>query len=390
MLSACGTGTDPLPYDPGTARSPDQTPSSGWSDPPPTPQTDVGCVGSPAVASPPAGAEPGAPGTLRYAAAVHGKLVGAALSLEHLGNDATYAQLAADEFSSVTPENAMKWGFLQPAPGEWDFGAAEAVVAIAETSGQVVKGHALVWHRELPWFVEAGMSDGDLRSAVKAHIQKTVSHFAGRVHAWDVVNEAVWEDGSLRDTLFRKQLGPTYVADAFRWAHEADPKAKLYYNDYGILWGDNPKADGVYALLSGLVAQGVPVHGIGFQMHIMAPSYLPLSKIQQNFQRFEALGLTVNVSELDVRLGQADPSKLEQQAAVYAGIAALCLSVPACTGITTWGVTDKYSWVNIRYGGGDAPLLFDADYQKKPAYESMLETFEEGNTTLPKEPWERH
>jgi endo-1,4-beta-xylanase len=201
-------------------------------------------------------------GTLRHAAAARGIHLGAAVAWSPLIEDSEYAKLLTHQFSYITPESQMKWGLLQPTPDAWDWAHADSMVARAEAAGQRIKGHTLVWHTELPEWVGEWMSAHEMRQALRTHIQATVGRYAGRIYAWDVVNEALDEGGGLRDSVLLRVMGPGYIADAFRWAHEADPNALLLYNDYSIVW-KNAKSDGVLAMMQTLLQQNVPVDGVG-------------------------------------------------------------------------------------------------------------------------------
>jgi endo-1,4-beta-xylanase len=220
---------------------------------------------TPTTTTPPAGmdVEP-----LRTAAQASGKLVGGAVQSVLLG-DGRYAGVFARHFNYLTAEYEMKWDAIERTRGINDFGAGDAIVAYGQANGMQIKGHALIWHGSVPGWV-AGLSTADLRVAFENHIRSVAEHYRGRVRAWDVVNEAVAADGSgLRDTVFRQKLGDQYIADAFRLARQADPQALLFYNDYGGE-GLNQKSDRIYEVVQGLRAQGVPIDGVGLQMHISA------------------------------------------------------------------------------------------------------------------------
>src|SRR5262245_33712044 len=194
----------------------------------------------------------------------------------------------------------MNRGQIERVRGQLVFGPADEIVAFAEARGMRVKGHALVWHGDSPAWLEA-LSPAEARAAVREHILDMVGRYRGRVAVWDVVNEAIADGGGLRDTVYLRQLGPGYLADAFRWAREADPGALLVYNDYGGE-GLNRKSDEVYELVRDLVRQGAPVGGVGLQMHLDAASLPPAADIARNLRRLGELGLVVNLSEMDVRV----------------------------------------------------------------------------------------
>jgi endo-1,4-beta-xylanase len=170
----------------------------------------------------------------------------------------------------------------------------------------------------------------------------------------------------LRQTPFTKLLGREYIAQAFRWAHEADPNAKLFYNDYSAE-GLNAKSDAILELVKSLLADGVPIHGVGFQTHVNSDFDVNAVRMRENLERFKALGLDVQLTEVDVQTRGAPPEKWQRQAKVYEDLMRVCLSVK-CSAFVTWGFTDAYSW-----RAGSAPLPFDINYQPKPAYFALLE-----------------
>lgn len=306
-----------------------------------------------------------------------GRLMGAASNRGAFETDADYLAALNTEFSYITPENFAKWGLLQPSNSEeWDFNVLDNMLATAEANDQLFKGHALIWHLALPNFVTEDLSAEELRLLSETHINTTLNRYAGRIYAWDVVNEAIEEDGSFRDTIWLRKFGTDYIANAFYAARAADPHAQLLYNDYAI---DriNPKSDGVYNMVKGLVEAGVPIDGVGFQMHLSAGSAPSVEQIVENLKRFTALGLTVNISELDVRTTQlpwSKGTKLAIQQQVYHRVVDACLRVAACEAVTTWGLSDRYSWIDTQFGPDD-PLQLDEQYARKPAYFGMVDGF---------------
>ncbi len=315
--------------------------------------------------------------TLDDAADSSGRLVGAAINRGAFESDQQYKELLNEEFSYVTPENYAKWSLLQPnGPDEYDFGPLDAFIDNAEANDQMFKGHALVWHEQLPNFIDDTTSAAELASLSANHIDTVVTRYAGRFYSWDVVNEAVNEDGSLRNSIWLQKLGKDYIANAFYAARAADPHAQLLYNDFNIE-RINPKSNGVYNLVKELVDAGVPIDGVGFQMHLSAEFAPSKQQIIDNITRFTDLGLTVNVSELDVRVAKLpwdQATKLAVQKQVYHRVVDACVSVSGCEAVTTWGLTDRYSYVNIAFGP-DNPLQLDEDYVRKPAYFGMIDGF---------------
>ena len=309
---------------------------------------------------------------LKNAAGATVRLVGAAVQASLLRSDTTYVSAFAHHFNYATAENEMKWAQIERQQGQRDYGPADEIVAFATGRGIAIKGHTLVWHSSTPAWLEA-LTTADARRAVEDHIRTTVGRYRGRVVAWDVVNEAIGDSG-LRDTVYLRKLGPDYIAEAFRIAREADPDALLIYNDYGGE-GLGRKSDDIYALLQGLLGRGVPVGGVGLQMHLDAASRPASADIATNVRRLAELGLLVNISEMDVRIARvpADASaRLEEQRRAYHDVVAVCVAEPRCVGVTFWGFTDAHSWVDQAFGPDD-PLLFDDSYRAKPAYYGVLD-----------------
>jgi GH35 family endo-1,4-beta-xylanase len=314
--------------------------------------------------------------SLRHLAAeVRGLRVGSAVSVSALTADATYRQILGRQFSSVTPENEMKWGPLEPQRGVFDFGPADTLVHFAEEHGQLVRGHNLVWHSQLPdWLTQGSFTNAELAAILRQHIATEAGHWRGRIWQWDVVNEPLNEDGTLRSDIWLNALGPGYIADALRWTHAADPRARLFLNDFNIE-GLGPKSDGMYDLVKGLLAQGVPIGGVGFESHLTLGGVPPT--FEANLRRFAALGIQVSITELDVRMRlPATAGKLAQQAADYAQVLGACLAVRRCTDFTVWEYTDKYSWIPGFFTGQGAADIYDENLVPKPAYRSLVDTLE--------------
>jgi endo-1,4-beta-xylanase len=344
--------------------------------------------------------------SLREAARSSGLLIGTAVRPAQL-SEAAYATTLAREFDMVEPEDALKWEVVHPQPNSFDFSQADQVLEFATRHGMKVRGHTLVWHRQNPkWLTEGNFSSTELARILEEHIKSVVGHYRGRIFAWDVVNEAFDElqPGALRSTIWRDQPGITppenqaaireprtlnnparsqpysYIERCFRWAQRADPDALLFYND-AEAETINPKSDAIYAMVRDFRERGVPIDGIGFQMHV-ANLHADVASISANIKRFTALGVQVHITEMDVSLpvdsnGDARPRDLQLQADIYRQIAAACLSHPGCTAIQTWGFTDRYSWIgsHSKHTKG-AALLFDRKYQTKPAFEALRRTLD--------------
>jgi endo-1,4-beta-xylanase len=330
----------------------------------------VACGGSstPTVPTPPdTGSTDERP--LQQAGRSVGKLVGTAVQASLLNNP-TYRAVVARNFDYITAEYEMKWNVMEPSQGAHDFSRSDAIVNFALSSGARVKGHALIWHASTPsWAVN--LPPDAFRAALDHHIRTSLAHYRGRVAAWDVVNEAVTDgSGNLRDTVYRQKLGDGYIAEAFRTAREADPGALLFYNDYGAE-GLNTKSNRVYDLIKGLLADGVPIDGVGLQMHITANSRPSDASIAANMRRLADLGLLVNISEMDVKINSVPgtlDTKLAAQRATYRDVVRLCVLEPRCDAVTFWGFTDAHTWLT-----GESPLLYDTQYQPKPAFFGVLD-----------------
>jgi endo-1,4-beta-xylanase len=331
-----------------------------------------------AVASPGAdSASPRQGDTLRGLGARVGLRVGTAVNMDVLGStgvDAPYTAITGSEFSTVTPENVMKWQLVEPTQGQYDWAAADKLVAFAEQHGQRVRGHTLVWHNQLPnWLTGGTFTNDQLRDLLHKHITDEVTHFRGKIWQWDVLNEAFNDDGTLRDTIWLDALGPGYIADVFRWAHAADPKALLFYNDYNIE-GLGPKSDAVYAMVQQLRAEGVPIDGVGIQGHLDTQYPLP-NNMTANVARFDALGLDTAFTEVDVRtFVPVTTQEVLAQAEDYTAMLQACLAARGCISFTVWGFTDKYSWVPGFFTGEGAACIYDENYQKKPEYDAVAQT----------------
>jgi endo-1,4-beta-xylanase len=315
--------------------------------------------------------------TLRSLAEEHGILIGAAVSASQL-IERDYTQTLSREFNILTTENALKFEPVHPSRNQYSFTDADAIVSFAEANGMKVRGHTLVWHQQLPgWINQGTFTREEWISILHDHITTVVSHYKGQIYAWDVVNEAVADDGSLRNTVWLQGIGPEYIELAFQWAHEADPQALLFYNDYGAS-GLGGKSDAVYNLVKNLTESGVPIDGVGLQMHTSLESPPVFEDIAANFKRLNDLGLEVQVTELDVRIRvPATTADLTQQANIYRDMLDVCLSADDCTAFVMWGFTDRYSWIPSANPGYGSALIFDESYNPKLAYYALIDVFAE-------------
>jgi endo-1,4-beta-xylanase len=329
--------------------------------------------------------------SLRQEADNAGLLIGTAVRPSQLSETA-YASTLAREFNMVEAEDAMKWWVLRPDRRTYDFRQGDELVRFAEAHQMKVRGHCLVWGRDNPdWLAQGHYTTRQLSRLLHEHIRRVMKHYEGKVFAWDVVNEALDENGAGRDSLWYNQpgiglsgRGTAYIEQTFRWAHRADPHALLFYNE-AEGEGLNRKSDAIYAMVKDFKHRGVPIHGVGLQMHIPTLD-VDMPAIAANIARLTALGVQVHITELDVSLpvdsdGRSRPEDLTRQAAVYRGIVRACLNSPGCTTIQTWGFTDKYSWIGSHsHGARGQALPFDRGYQPKSAYDAILQELSAGRS----------
>ena len=302
--------------------------------------------------------------------------------------------ITSDQFSVLTPENEMKWQVVEPQQGQFDWTGADNLVNYAEAHGELVRGHTLVWHNQLPNWLTNGVangtiSDSQLRDLLHQHITTEVSRYRGRIWQWDVVNEMLTDSNPSQinpNDFWISHLGTGIIADAFRWAHAADPHALLFYNDYNIAGedGSNAKFNAAFSMVKNLLAEGVPIDGVGDQGHLDLQFGFNPNQMTQDLQEYASLGLKVAITEADVRTFVTDPTTQmptdrlapAAQANWYDGMLSSCLAVKACISFTVWGFDDSESWVPGTFTGeGDADL-YDVNLNQKPAYTALQQTLE--------------
>ena len=317
-----------------------------------------------------------------------------------LDNDSKF--IVETQFNSITPENSLKWMFIQPAPNSFNFKAADKYVNFGIKNNMHIVGHALVWHSQLANFMQKIKSKADMSIHFENHINTVVSRYKGKIDAWDVVNEAFNEDGSLRESVFYKFLGKNYIEKAFKLANQADPKADLIYNDYNLY--KQKKRDGVIKMVKQMQSKGIKIDGVGVQAHwsLNQPS---LNQIEQIILDISELGVDVMFTELDISVlpspweqvgaevsqnfsrfeGDSKmnpyPEKLPKSIQIklakrYKDIFQLFIKhSDKISRVTFWGVMDKHSWLNdwpIK-GRTNYPLLFNRKYQAKEAHQALIE-----------------
>jgi len=297
---------------------------------------------------------------LKELASARDLLIGYAslLNFYYRPDGALYADIAAEEFNFVTTENSLKWDFVNPLPGKYRWAGADNLVNFAKARRLSVHGHTLIWHRQLPgWIQRSALSEREIH--MREYIDRVLTRYAESIPVWDVVNEAIDEDGSFRDSTWFEAMGESFIDTAFRQARLSAPDATLLYNDYDIGFA-GPKSDAMIRLMQSLKDAGTPVDGVGFQLHLFA-DFDRFDEVEATFQKVAELDLDIYVTELDVSI-QSGQTEL-QQAAVFEQVLSLCLDQPRCKAFQTWGFTDMYSW-----RGEFSPLLLDERYQIKPAY----------------------
>ena len=303
--------------------------------------------------------------------------VGASVVVPLLQNDSTYINTVLQQYSSITTANTLKWYVAHPSETVFDFSGGDYVANFCAANGKRMHAHCLIWYLNNPAWLKNFKGDSlAWENLFKTHIQTLVAHYKGKAASWDVVNEALNDDGSLRvndknlsnnyddGSIWARHLGPDYVARAYIYAHEADTSALLFYNDYGQEWDDR-KTDSIIAMINRFKARGIPVNGLGIQMHtnITASG----DGIKKAFQKAAATGLLIHVSELDVSVNPSNNSTVEfsnelaqKQANMYAFIVQQYKQlIPAKQqyGITTWDVSDADSWLVTELKRKDWPII---------------------------------
>ncbi|KNY27824.1 non-reducing end alpha-L-arabinofuranosidase family hydrolase [Pseudobacteroides cellulosolvens] len=323
---------------------------------------------------------PSPSGTALYQlAAAKGKMFGTCVNSQWFSNStgSTYANILKNEFGMVVAENEMKVDAIEPSQNNFNFTNGDKLVNYALSNNKKVRGHTLVWHAQLPGWMGnwSGSRDG-LISAMNNHITKTMEHFKGKIAEWDVVNEACDDSGNgLRRSVWTNKIGNDFIDIAFQTARKADPNALLYYNDYNIEDMD-AKSNTAYNMIKSMKERGIPIDGVGFQCHfINGMSASQLNAIEQNIKRYAAIGVKVSITELDIRMNSSEnqTTGFQTQANNYKSLMEIALRNDNVTTFMVWGFTDKYSWVPGTFPGTGRALIYDDNFNPKPAYNALKE-----------------
>lgn len=317
-----------------------------------------------------------APARVRDLAVRRGLRLGTAVDDGALRNEADYRRALARQFNMVEPENVMKWAIIHPGPHRYDFTAADRLVAFARRHRMTLRGHNLAWNVQNPDWLEHGHFSRDQAiSILRDHIHTVVGRYRGKIAQWDVVNEALDAAGRYTDNPWLRAIGPDYIAMAFRFAHEADPRADLYYNDYDLTY-PGPKADRILGLVAGLKQAGVPIDGLGVQFHVV-PGTVSVSGVAEQMLRVRRLGLDYAITEFDVALRlPPTPAELRQQADITGGLLRTCLAARNCRTFNLWGFTDRHSWIPQFFPGFGAATPTDGQLRPKPAWVAVVDALE--------------
>ena len=330
-------------------------------------------------------------------------LVGAAISEDQiLGKDKKSISIVKNEYNTITPENSLKWMFIEPQPNKFNFDVSDKYVDFGMKNNMHIVGHALVWHSQLSDYMKGIKDSKTMSFHIQNHINTLVKRYKGKIHTWDVVNEALNEDGTLRESVFFNIMGSEYIENSFSWANDADPDVNLVYNDYNLC--EEPKRKGAIKLIKDLQKKNIKIDGVGIQAHwqlnsptieeiektiisfselgidvmfteldisvLPSPWELQVAEVNQNFEKFED---DKKMNPYPIKLPDAVKKKLANR---YKDIFKLFLKhQDKISRVTFWGVTDKNSWLNdwpIK-GRTNYPLLFDRNYQSKIAYKSIID-----------------
>jgi len=322
--------------------------------------------------------------TLRYFADQKGMKFGSYVEKWVLDTDPMYAAIVKSQFNEIVIQNELRWNRVEPQQGVYDtsvLAEADYMVKFAEDNGMIVRVNPVVWGGPYadtnPSWLNAPRSRDEMIQILRDYIQHTVGHYKGRIAEWDIVNEPIDRGGGgLEDNIWLQNIGPDYIDIAFQLAHEADPQARLYLNEFGAE-GLGYKSASVYNLVTQLLSRNVPIHGVGLEMHVTPdghPGGYPVPDpqyVKANIKRLQALGLDVHISEMDVSITD---SEFQSQAQIYKDMLNVALETNSKS-FTMWGFTDAHSWIMVFHGNTGWPCIYDTQYNPKPAYYALVDAF---------------
>jgi endo-1,4-beta-xylanase len=304
-----------------------------------------------------------------------GKYFGTATQSFYFQQNATYDHILTHQFTQYTPENEMKWSIIEPERGMFNFTGGDLIVQKARETRSLIRGHNFCWNSQTPEYITNMTDPVTLTAALKEHIFAVLGRYGKDLYAFDVINEPLNDDanGTLKTNVWLDVLGPSYIPTALKFAHEAAPNVRLYINDFNIE-DVNAKSTSMLALAKQLLADGIPLHGIGFESHFIGGEFP--GDIAASMKQFTDIGLDVAITELDVRLPVdtndiASAAEPATQASNYASAVAACLGNARCPGVTVWEFVDSLSWVPGTFPGQGAADLFDGSYDPKSAFTSV-------------------
>ena len=311
--------------------------------------------------------------TFRSAAMKHGFLTGMAVTPGDLYDESTQ-KIIKNDCNILVYENNMKFGNLRPNKKFWNWSDIDLLIKFANENNMRVKFHTLFWHQQNPPFLSSSWTRDEALAVMDEHITTILSRYKGIISEYDIVNEMFNEDGTMRENIWYKTIGPDYIEHALKKAREIDPGAKLYLNEYSNEEKGHPKADAMYNFVKELKEGGIPIDGVGMQLHLDTTIPCNADAIRENLERYNDLGIEISFSELDIRIpiGENSVGQEKVQEEMYRTMYRLAKEMPNVKSVILWGITDKHSWVPSTFAGKGSALLYDNKMQAKPVYFNIL------------------
>lgn len=305
-----------------------------------------------------------------------GLTFGVAVLSSDLLNPVT-AKFIIRHFNLIVPGDTMKWANIHPTKKFWNWSDMDALVAFAQKNGMAVKGHTFLWHDQLAAYAYSAKTRDEAIALLTEQIDGVMTHYKGKIREYDIANELLLEDGTMRDTLWYRLIGPDFLDIAFNAAHKADPAAKLIICDFNTEYAGTAKGDAMYEIVKGLKTRGVPIDGVAFQLHCMAELPLNEGALRSNIKRYNELGVFSTFSEVDVRIKMpVTPENEAQQSAVYARLMNIARTEPGAKSMILWGFTDKASWIPRTFSGYGSATVLDTDMKPKKPYTALMQALQ--------------